>query len=115
MERIKESLPMILAAFVAIIIVLITMYFLEFSQSFYYTQIDNTKVERISATDDMKYKYTLECYNETGNKKEIEFKTSRELREGAYLKLEVLASGVHSWEEIQFENLPDKVRLNYEK
>lgn len=52
---------------------------------------------------------------ENGKKKEIKFKTSRELREEAYLKLEVMATGVHAWEEVQYDELPDKVKTNYAK
>lgn len=115
MEYFKENLPMIIAIVIAIAVLGLVCYFLEFHKSVYYTQIDNTKVEMVSATDDMRYKYTLDCYNEDGKKKEIEFKTSRELREEAYLELEVLFTGVHSWKEIQHEELPDKVKTNYEK
>ena len=89
---------------------------MEFHQAVYYTKIDNTRVEKISANDNMKYQYTLDCYNENGKKKEIKFKTSRELRENAYLKLEVmLVTGVHSWEEVQYNELPDKIKANYKE
>lgn len=63
----------------------------------------------------MKYEYTLECYNEKGKKKEVKFKTSRELRQEAYLMLEIRTFGVHSWKEVQFDELPDKVKSNYIK
>ena len=114
MENIKEKIPMIIAIIVAIAICGIAFYFMELHQAVYYTKIDNTRVEKISANDNMKYQYTLDCYNENGKKKEIKFKTSRELRENAYLKLEVmLVTGVHSWEEVQYNELPDKVKANY--
>ncbi|MGN1297130.1 MAG: YxeA family protein [Clostridia bacterium] len=115
MEDIKEKIPIILAAVIAIVILGVAFYFLEFHQLVYYTQIDNTKIEKIAASDEMKYEYTLDCYNENGKKKEIKFKTSRELREEAYLKLEVMATGVHAWEEVQYDELPDKVKTNYAK
>ena len=76
---------MIIAIIVAIAICGIAFYFMEFHQAVYYTKIDNTRVEKISANDDMKYQYTLDCYNENGKIKELKFKTSRELRENAYL------------------------------
>ncbi|WP_300891932.1 YxeA family protein [uncultured Clostridium sp.] len=116
MESIKEKMPMIIAVIVAIAICGIAFYFLENYESVYFTQIDNTKIQSISATDEMKYEYTLDCYNENGNKKEIKFKTSRELREDAYLMLEVRTFGVHSWKEVQANELPDKVKtaLNIE-
>ena len=110
MESIKEKMPMIIAVIVAIAICGIVFYFLENYESVYFTQIDNTKIQSISATDEMKYEYTLDCYNENGNKKEIKFKTSRELREDAYLMLEVRTFGVHSWKEVQANELPDKVK-----
>ena len=80
----------------------------------YYTQIDNTKIEKISSADNMKYEYKLECYSKSGSKKQIKFKTSRELREEAYLKLIVNAlTGVNSWEEIDYNELPEKVKEKY--
>lgn len=113
MEGIREKLPMIIAVIVAIIICGLACYILEFYEAVYYTQIDNTQIEKISSSDEMKYEYTLNCYNEKGKKKEIKFKTSRELREDAYLELEVKATGVHSWKEVQYNELPEKVKTNY--
>lgn len=115
MEDIREKIPIIIAAIVAIAICVIGFYFLENYESVYYTQIDNTKIQSISATDDMKYEYTLDSYNENGKKKEIKFKTSRELKESAYLMLKVKTFGVHSWKEVEYNELPDKVKVNYEK
>lgn len=116
MNGIREKMPMIIAVILAIALCGIAFYFLENYESVYYTQIDNTKIQGISATDDMKYEYTLDCYNENGNKKEIKFKTSRELREAAFLMLEVRTFGVHAWKEVQINELPDKVKtaLNIE-
>jgi len=101
MESIREKLPMIVVTLIAVTVCIIGAYFIEGYENVYYTQIDNSKVEKISATDNMKYKYTLECYNDKGKKKEIKFKTSRELKEDAYLKLEVRSIGVHAWEEVR--------------
>ena len=86
MESIKEKMPMIIAVIVAIAMCCVAFYFLENYESVYYTQIDNSKIAKITSSD-MKYEYTLDCYNENGNKKEIKFKTSRELREAASLML----------------------------
>lgn len=115
MENVKEKLPMIIAAIVAVVIGAIAFYFLENYESVYYTRIDNTKIEKISTSDEMKYEYTLDCYNEKGKKKEIKFKTSRELKEDAFLMLEVKTFGVHSWKEVQYNELPEKVKVNYEE
>ena len=116
MNGIREKMPMIIAVILAIALCGIALYFWENYESVYYTQIDNTKIQGISATDDMKYEYTLDCYNENGNKKEIKFKTSRELREAAFLMLEVRTFGVHAWKEVQENELPEKVKtaLNIE-
>ncbi len=114
MERIKENLTIIIMIILAIAICVGAMYFMEFNSFTYYTQIDNSKIQELSISDDMKYKYTLDCYNEKGKKKEISFKTSRQLRESAFLKLKVITfTGVNSWEEVQYEELPDKVKVNY--
>ncbi len=115
MDSIKEKIPMIIAVIVAIAICGIAFYFLENYESVYYTQIDNTKIQSISTSDEMKYEYTLDSYNKNGKKKQIKFKTNRELREEAYLMLEVTSMGVHSWKEVQYNELPEKVKTNYEK
>ena len=61
--------------------------------------------------DDMKYEYTLKAYNKNGKEKEIKFKTSRELREDAYLELEVMQiRGVVNWKEVQENELPEDVK-----
>ena len=59
----------------------------------------------------MKYEYTLTAYNKNGKEKEVKFKTSRELREGAYLELDVMQMrGVVNWKEVQIDDLPDEVK-----
>ena len=45
MEDFKEKIPMIIAVLVAILICAGVIYFMEFYDKIYYTQIDNTKVE----------------------------------------------------------------------
>ena len=111
MESFKEKLPMIILAIV-FIIVLIGGYYLLFVKEFvYYTQIDNTKVTELPASEDMRYEYTLTAYNERGKEKELTFKTSRELREDAYLELEVMQiRGVVNWKEVQESELPEDVK-----
>ena len=105
---------LILLAIVGIVIVLAVgaYYFLVVHKDQYYTQIDNTKIEELSGSDDMKYQYTLTAYSKNGKEKEIQFKTSRELREGAYLELDVMQMrGVVNWREIEQNNLPDDVKI----
>lgn len=115
MQDMKDKLCLI-----ALIIIFITLcglayYFLVYQTKEYYVQIDNTKVEYLTTTDNMKYKYVLTALDETGKEKQVEFKTTRELKEKAYLQLDVMAfRGVVSWNEVQREELPDKVRERYE-
>jgi len=90
-ENIRNNLAVISIIIVAIILCLIAGYFLSDKEQIYYTRIDNTKMEEISDADDnMKYQYALTGYNENGRSKELKFKTSRELRNEAFLKLEVM-------------------------
>lgn len=86
------------------------MWYLENRQNFFYTKVDNSKVSELPPGEDMKYKYSLECYSEKGKKKSLTFKTSKILREDAYLMLEVRSFGVHKWEEIEYDKLPSIVQ-----
>lgn len=95
---------------IAICCVIGILYRLENYEEIYFTKIDNAKVEKLSASDDMKYEYTLDCYNKKGKQKELNFKTSRELKEGAYILLEVRSLGVHKWEEVSYSDLPQAVQ-----
>lgn len=115
MENIKEKIPMIIAIVIAIAVCIGGIYFFEYGgPTIYYTQIDNEKIAPLSATDDMKYEYTLKCYKSNGKEREISFKTSRELREDAFLKLEVMPLvGVRSWKEVEYNELPESVSVNY--
>lgn len=115
MGNVKEKIPMIIVGIIAILICIGAFYFLENYNEVYYTKIDNTKIKTVSATDNMKYEYTIDCYNQKGKKRELKFKTSRELKEGAYISLEVRAIGVHSWKEVGENELPQKVIENYNK
>ena len=89
--------------------------------SYYYGQIDNSKVEQakskggvVSFSGNMDYSYTLFCYNEDGRGKNITFGTSRELKEGAFIRLTVMpVRGVLEWNEVQYEELPAAVRGKY--
>ena len=87
----------------------------------YYAQIDNTKVEQvdtkggvISFKGNLPYSYTLLSYDENGSEKEITFGTSRELREGAFIRLTVMpVRGVLDWSEVQYDELPAAVQEHY--
>ena len=114
MENIKGKIFAGIGIVVVIAVFFIIFWLLFYQESTYYTRIDNTKVEQLDSGD-MRYEYTLDAYNEKGNSKEVTFKTSRELKDDAYLKLDVmLTRGVKSWEEVQYDELPDKVQEKYE-
>lgn len=110
MEDFKEKLPIIIAVIIVFALAVGAYYFLVIHKDQYYTQIDNTKVEEVSG--DMKYQYTLTAYSKSGKEKEVQFKTSRELREGAFLELDIMQiRGVVNWREVQQDELPEDVRL----
>ena len=114
MNSVKEKMPMIIAIVVAIVILVLGYYFAFVHKDFYYTRIDNEKIEQISTSDDMKYEYTLTAYSSKGKEREVKFKTSRELREDAYLELDMMAGrGVVNWREVKREELPEKVQEKY--
>ena len=87
----------------------------------YYTQIDNSKMEQVDAKGgvislkgNLPYSYTLLSYNENGSEKEITFGTSRELRDGAFIRLTVMpVRGVLDWSEVQYGELPAAVQNHY--
>lgn len=84
--------------------------YMENYEGIYYTKIDNTKIAKLERTSNMKYEYTLTSYDKNGKSKKLKFKTVRELKDQAYLKLIVKATGVNKWEEVKFEDLPAKVQ-----
>ena len=115
MENIKGKILAGIGIILVIAVFFIVFWLLFYQKSTYYTKIDNTKVEQLNSGD-MRFEYTLDAYNEKGNSKEITFKTSRELKEDAYLKLNVmLTRGIKSWEEVQYDELPDKVQEKYDE
>ena len=115
MENIKGKILAGIGIIRVIAVFFIVFWLLFYQESTYYTKIDNTKVEQLNSGD-MRFEYTLDAYNEKGNSKEITFKTSRGLIEDAYLKLDVmLTRGVKSWEEVQYDELPDKVQEKYDE
>ena len=71
-------------------------------------------MSRETANSAGSYEYRLNAYDAGGNMKSLTFKTSRKLREGTYLKLEVMPiRGVITWEEATYEKLPEAVKSVY--
>ena len=102
---------------VLLVVVCVGVAFLAGAGStYYYTQIDNSKVERIAPHGAMNYSYTLPSYNEDGKERSITLETARELKEAAFIRLEVApVRGVLTWAEVQYEELPTAVQSNYQK
>ena len=120
----KKQIKIAIGAAAVLLIVLIGFcaWFLSGSGSTeYYAQIDNTKVEQvdtkggvISFKGNLPYSYTLTAYDEKGAEKEITFGTSRELREGAFIRLTVMpVRGVLDCSEVQYDELPAEVQKHY--
>lgn len=89
---------------------------------YYYTQIDNSKVEQIESngggvidfTGGMSYSYELAAYSEKGKEKAVKLGTEKKLKEGAFLCLTVKPiQGVVDWKEVQYDELPTEVQSNY--
>ena len=86
----------------------------------YYTQVDNARTEELESrggvidpTGGMSLLYRLPAYDEQGNGREVSFGTERQLREGAYLKVEVEPiRGVVGWEEVSFDELPQEAQAH---
>lgn len=85
----------------------------------YYVQIDNARISEnessggvINLGSSEPYLYKLEAVNAAGDKTEIEFGTSRELRQDAFLKLDLQPiRGVVGWSEVTEDSLPRKVAV----
>ncbi len=78
----------------------------------YYSVIDNSKY----VIKDSEYRYTLKFYDNDGDNKMISFNTTRELKEGRYIKVNYMRlRGVTSWEEVMLDDMPLKVREKYDR
>lgn len=87
----------------------------------YYTQIDGSHMEPtesdggvIHFESSLPYTYTLPAYDANGRERELSFGASRELTQGAYIRLEVVPlRGVVRWEEVSYEDMPLAVQNRY--
>lgn len=115
MENVRSKLIIGFGLVFLIICFFVVFWLLFYQKSIYYTKIDNEKV-RVVDSGDMRYEYILDSYNENGRLKEVTFKTSRKLKKGAYLKLELMMTrGVKTWEEVPYKKLPSKVKKKYNR
>lgn len=110
MDEIKEKTFELFGIIAFIAICFVVIYVLFYQSTDYYVKVDNTKLKALSE-EDMKFEYTLDGYNNKGRSKSLTFKTSRKLKEGAYLKLEVMyVRGVINWEEVTFKQIEAKAQ-----
>lgn len=117
----KHKISVLVAAVMVLVIGLSCLsawFFSEKDAGYYYVQIDNSKLEKVDSrggvinfNGSMDYSYTLAAYDENGQGTYLTFGASRELREGAYLKLTVKpVRGVVEWSEVAYEELPPAVQ-----
>ncbi len=111
MENIKSKI-FAGAAIVIFILLCIVGYRAVFvDATHYYTKIDNSAVKQLKHDE---YEYNLTAYDEHGKMTEVTFKAGKELREDAYLELDImLLRGVVNWREIQLDELPLDVQPRY--
>lgn len=111
-----------LAAVLGAAYVVFTLYFgFTGNGTPYYTQIDNSRMQPtelgggvIHFESSLPYTYTLPAYDTNGWERELSFGASRELTQGAYVRLEVApVRGVIRWEEVSYEDLPLAVQNRY--
>lgn len=80
----------------------------------YYVQITMDGKEKITKADNEKYiyyEYNLPGFDEDGNEKEMEFNADKNLRKEAFLRIYYSdKKGVTSWQEVQRDELPEKVK-----
>ena len=63
----------------------------------------------------MNYRYSLVVYGTDGGRRSLDLDTSRVLKDGAFIRIEVAPiRGVISWEEMQYKQLPAAVQGKYE-
>ncbi|ETT81438.1 YxeA family protein [Viridibacillus sp. FSL R5-0477] len=69
------------------------------------------KIDQTGKKIDQKtYEYALDGINEDGKKIKITFTAGKQLREGAYLKVDTKRTYVKSWEEVKLNDIPSVVR-----
>ncbi len=121
----KKNLVIIIAAVVSVIAIISVgvMFFFKGNDTYYYTQIDESKMTEnekagqggvIDFTGGMRYLYTLTCYDENGEEKTFTFGANKVLKNKAFLKLSTRPiQGVVAWEEVQYKDMPDSVQGKY--
>lgn len=110
MNKLKESLPIIIVVGLFLAVCALAFYLVIVRSVDHFTQIDNTHMSELSSNE---YQYELTAFDEHGKMHDVKFTAYKKLREGAYLKLKVMAvRGVVGWEEIQYDELPLDTRTH---
>ncbi len=110
MNKVISKILGVILIIAAIAGTIIGINYFENYEEYFYVQIDNNKLSQLNNSDEMRFEYQLTGYNDTGKAKTIKFKTTRELRNQAYLKVLFKATGVNRWEEVQFDEIPTPAR-----
>lgn len=114
MEEIKNKILVGVAITGVLLVVGLVFWLLFYQSSIYYTKIDNEKITIVKDSD-MKYQYDLVAYDAKGHKKDVTFKTRKELKDGAFLQLDVMITrGVIAWEEVDYNSLPKETQAKYD-
>lgn len=110
----KKIISAVISGLLLIGVIAGALYWSENYDEIYYTKIDNAQMQVLPAGEEQHYEYNLKSCNESGKSKKFRFKASKELRQDAYLKLEIRITGVYKWEEVQFDELPEQVQEKLE-
>lgn len=114
----KGKLAVVIGVLVFIILCGLTYRYVFIKDFIYYTKIDNNELEKVDSGGGvfdkhggMKYEYNLKMCDKNGKIKEIRLGINRELKEGAFVKVYYyFLRGVHKWEEVEYDDLPSKVK-----
>ena len=108
-----RSIVMLIIWFVVIILALCGLFYLTFfTETVYYTQVDNACLVEITPRGGMYYRYELPGVDERGKERLLSFETTRILREEAYLRMTVAPlRGVTAWEEVKPGDIPQGARV----
>ena len=117
-DDMKRSIAM-LVILVVFASILAGCNFQRMGKDIYYVQItmDGQKEETTDDKDNpfTTYKYSLPAFDEEGTEKKMEFTAQKNLRKEAYLRVYYSSKkGVTSWEEVQKDDLPAKVKEKLE-
>ena len=113
MESIKSKIFASVAVIVFVLLCVIGYRAVFVDAAHYYTKIDNSAVKQLKPNE---FEYNLAAYDKHGKRTELTFKAGKELREDAYLELDVMfMRGVVNWREIQPDDLPLDVRPRYQR